>query len=115
MFDNRVLRRISGPEREEVTGQWRKVHNEDLYDLYWAPNIVRVIKSRRMRWTGHVARMGTGETYTGFSWGNLRERDHLEDPSVDGRIVLRCIIKNWDVGALAGLIWLRIGIGGGLL
>ena len=68
-----------------------------------------------MRWTGHVARMGTGETYTGFSWGNLRERDHLEDPSVDGRIVLRWIFKNLDVGAWTGLIWLRIGIGGGFL
>jgi hypothetical protein len=54
----RVLRRIFGPKRDEVTGEWRKLHNEDLHDLYSSPNIVRVIKSRRMRWTGHVARMG---------------------------------------------------------
>ena len=58
VFENRVLRRIFGPEREEVTGEWRKLHNEELNDLYFSLSIVRVIKSRRMRWTGHVARMG---------------------------------------------------------
>jgi hypothetical protein len=54
------LRRIFGPKRVEVTGEWRKLHNEELNDLYCLPNIVRVIKSRRMRWAGHVARMGRG-------------------------------------------------------
>jgi len=53
-----VLRRIFGPRRDEVTGEWRRVHNEELNDLYSSPNIVRVIKSRRMKWDGHVARMG---------------------------------------------------------
>ena len=55
---NRVLRRVFGPKRDEVTGEWRKLHNEELNDLYSLPNIVRVVKSRRMRWSEHVARMG---------------------------------------------------------
>ena len=60
MFESRVLRRVFGPKRDEVTGEWRKLHNEELSDLYSLPNIVRVVKSRRMRWAGHVARMGKG-------------------------------------------------------
>ena len=60
VFENRVLRRIFGPKRDGVTGEWRKLHNEELNSLYCSPNIVRVIKSRRMRWAGHVARMGEG-------------------------------------------------------
>jgi hypothetical protein len=58
VFENRVLRRIFGPKTDEVTGGWRKLHNEELHGLYSSPSIVRVIKVRRMRWTGHVARMG---------------------------------------------------------
>ena len=58
MFENMVLRRVFGPRRDEVTGEWRRLHNEELNDLYTSPNIVRVIKSRRMRWVGHVARIG---------------------------------------------------------
>jgi hypothetical protein len=60
VFENRVLRRIFGPKRDEVTGKWRKLHNEEVNGLYSLPNIVRVIKVRRMRWAGHVARMGEG-------------------------------------------------------
>jgi hypothetical protein len=58
VFENRVLRRVFGPKRDEVTGEWRKLHNEELNDLYSLPNIVPVVKSRRMKWAGHVARMG---------------------------------------------------------
>jgi hypothetical protein len=58
VFENMVLRRIFGPRRDEITGEWRRLHSEELNDLYSSPNIVRVIKSRRMRWAGHVARMG---------------------------------------------------------
>jgi hypothetical protein len=67
MSENRMLRRIFGPKRDEVTGEWRKKkHNEELNDLYPSTNIIQVIKKRRMRWAGHVARMGRGEVYTGF-------------------------------------------------
>ena len=58
MFENMVLMRIFGPRRDEVTREWRRLYKEELNDLYTSPNIVRVIKSRRMRWAGHVARMG---------------------------------------------------------
>jgi hypothetical protein len=58
VYEKRVLRRIFGPKRDEVTGEWRKLHNEELNGLYYVSNIVRVIKSRRLRWAGHVARMG---------------------------------------------------------
>jgi len=137
VFENRLFRRIFGPKRDEVTGEWRKLHNEELNDLYCSPNMVRVIKSRRMRWVGHVARMGGGEAYTGFWWGNLKEIDHMKDPGVDGRIILRWIcrketdhmkdpgvdgriILRWicrksDVGVWTGSNWLRIGTGGGHL
>jgi hypothetical protein len=60
VFENRVLRRIFGPKRDEVTGEWRRLHKEELYDLYSSPNIIRVIKSRRMRWAVHAARTGEG-------------------------------------------------------
>jgi hypothetical protein len=58
VFENRVLRKIFGPKRDEVTGEWRNLHNEELHDLYSSPNIIRIMKSRRMRWAEHVARMG---------------------------------------------------------
>jgi hypothetical protein len=75
----------------------------ELNDLYSSPTIVQVIKSRRMRWAGHVARMGRREACIGFWWGNLRERDHWGDPGVGGRIILGWIFSKCDVG------WLRIG------
>jgi hypothetical protein len=68
VLENRVLRRIFGPKRENVTRQWRKLHNEELNDLYSLPNTVRVIKSRRMRWVGHVARIGEKRDVTGLWW-----------------------------------------------
>jgi hypothetical protein len=66
VLQNSLLRRIFGPKRDEARGEWRKLHNEELNYLYSSPNIIRVIKSRRMRLAGHVGRMGRGEVYTGF-------------------------------------------------
>jgi hypothetical protein len=66
VFKNRVLRRIFGPKRAGVTGGWRKLHNEELHDLYSSPSIIRIIKSRRMRWAGHMVRMGKKETCMGY-------------------------------------------------
>jgi hypothetical protein len=86
VFENRVLRKIFGPKRDE-DGSWKKLHNDELYSLYSSPNIVRVIKSRRMRGAGHVAR--TGEVFTGFWLGSTKARDHWEDLGVDGRITLK--------------------------
>jgi len=62
VFENRVLKRIFGPKRDEVTGEWKKLHNEDLHDMYSSPNIIRLNKSRKMRWAGHVARMGESKS-----------------------------------------------------
>jgi len=93
-----VLRRIFGPRRDEVTGEWRRLHNEKLNDLYCSPNNVRVIKSRRMRWAGHVERMGEERGCIGSWWGNRRERDHWGGLGIDGCIILRWISRRWDVG-----------------
>jgi len=113
-FENMVLRRIFGPTMDEVRGEWRKLHNEELNDLYCSPSIVRVIKSKRMRWEGARSMYGE-EAYTGFWWGNLRETDNLEDPGVDERKILRWIFRKWEVGVWTGLIWLRTWTGGGHL
>jgi hypothetical protein len=115
VFDNRVLRRVFGPKRDEVTAEWRKLHNEELNDRYSLPNIVRVVKSRKMRWAGHVARMGRRELCTGCWWGNLWERCHWGDPDVDGRIILRWIFRTLEGVVGTGWSWLRIGTGGGHL
>jgi hypothetical protein len=83
VFENRVLRRIFGPKRDEVTGEWRRLHNKELHALYSSPNIIRVIKSRKLRWAEHVACMGKGEVYTGFWLGIVREGDHLKELGLD--------------------------------
>ena len=115
VFENRVLRRIFGPKIDEVTGEWRKLHNGKFNDLYCSPNIVRVTKSRRMRWAGHVARMGEGKGVYRVLWENLRLRDHFGDRGVDGRLILRLIFRKWDVRLWTGSSWLRIETVGGHL
>ena len=114
VFENRVLRIVFGPKRDEITGEWRKLHNEELRDLYSLPNIVRVVKSRRMRWPGHVVSMGEGRGLHRVLGGNPRERGHGGDPDLDGRIILRWIFRKWE-GVETGWSWLRIGTGGGHL
>lgn len=90
VFEDRVLRKIFGPKKGEIMGEWRRLHNEELHDLYATPNIIRDINSRRMK--------GRVEVHKGFWWGNLKERDHLEALSIDGRIILKCLFKKWNRG-----------------
>jgi len=115
IFENRALRIIFGTKRHEVTREWRKLHNEEPNDLHCSLNTVRVIKSRRMRWVGHVARMERGEANREFWLGNLRERNHFEDPGVYERIILRWIFRKWDLRAWTESSWLRKGTVGGHL
>ena len=115
MFENMVLWRIFGPRKDKVTGERRRLHNEELNDLYSSPNIVRVIKSRRMKWAGHVVRMGEEWECIGSWWGNRREGDHWGEIGVDGWIILRRISSRCDVGIWTGLGWPRIETGDGRL
>ena len=88
VFENRVLMRVFGPKRDKVTGEWRKLHIEELRDLYSLPNTVRVVKSRRMRWAGHVARMGEGRGVHRVLVGKPEGKRPLGRPRLDGSITL---------------------------
>ena len=104
---------LFGSQRE-VTGERRRLHNEELNDLYSSPYIVRVIKSRRMRWAGHVARMGEESRVYRVLVGKPEGRNRWGDLGVDGWIILERI-SSWDVGIWTGLGWPRIETGGGRL
>ena len=110
VFENRVLRKVFRPERDEVKGEWRKLQNEGLDDLYSSPSIFWVIKSKRKGWEEHITPMRERRNVHRFWWGNLKE-----DPGVDGRKILRWIFRKWVLGVWTGWIWLRIGTGGGHL
>jgi hypothetical protein len=84
VFENRVLRRIFGPKRDEVTGGWRKLHNDELHNLYSSPSISRMIKSRRMRWVGHVARIREKRNACRILWETQKEREHYEEQDIGG-------------------------------
>jgi len=115
MFENMVLRRIIGPRRDEVTGERSRLNIEELNDLYYSPKIVRVIKSRRMRWSGHVVGMGEERGCIGSWWGNRREGDQWGNLCVNSWITLGRISRRWDVGIWTRLGWPRIETGGGRL
>jgi hypothetical protein len=92
VFENRVLRRIFGPKRDEVTGEYRKLHNEELNDLYSSPSIIGVIKPRRMRWAGHAARMGERNVLYRF----LVEKPEGKRPLGRSRIIIRWFFRKWN-------------------
>jgi hypothetical protein len=94
VFENKVLRRIRAPEKDEVTGEWRRLHYRELY---FSPNIIWVIKRRRLRWAGHVVCMGERRgAYKALVGKPERRRNHLEDPIVNGRIILKWIFERSD-------------------
>ena len=97
-FENREPRRIIGPKRDEVSGKWRRLHNEELYDLYSSTNIIRMIKSRRIRWVGHVARMGEKRCVYRVLVGKPEGKSHLEDRGLDRRIILKYVFRKYGVG-----------------
>jgi hypothetical protein len=114
-FENRMLRRIFGPKRDEVTGRLRKLRNEELNDLYSPPNIIQVIKSRRMRWPGHVARMGESKGTYRVLVGKIEGKRSFGRPKYRWEDTIKMDLQELVWAALTGLIWLRIGRGGGSL
>jgi hypothetical protein len=115
VFVHRVLRRLFGPKRDEVTGEWRRLHNEELNVLYSSPNIIPVIKSRRMRWAGHVAHIGEGRGAYRILVGRPEGRRPLGRPRHRWEDDIKMDLQEVGWGAWTGLIWLRIETGGGLL
>jgi hypothetical protein len=115
VFENRVLRRIFGPTRDEVSGEWRKLHNRELHNLYSSPDIIRQIKSRRMRWAGHVARMGEGRNVYRVLVGKAEGKRPLERPRRRCEDGIKMDLREIGWGVCSGFTWLRIGTVGGLL
>jgi hypothetical protein len=109
VFENRVLRRTFGPKRDEVTGGCRKLHNNKHHDLYFSPSIIRMIKSRKMRWAGHVARTGEKRNAYRLLVGTVEGKERKEDQDIGGSCTGGMEVM-WT-----GLDWLRIGTGGELL
>jgi hypothetical protein len=88
VFENRVLRGIFGLKRDEVTGGWRKLHDEELHNLYSSPSIIKMIRSGMIRWAGHIAHMGRRRMHIGYWWESQKEKDHQEDEDLGGWIIL---------------------------
>jgi hypothetical protein len=115
VFENRVLRKIFGPKRDEVTEECKKLLNEELNDLYYPTQFCVGDNIEKNKVRGACSGMGEERGVNGVLEGNLRERDHWGDPGVDGRIILRWIFRKMDVRGWTGLSWLRIETGGGHL
>jgi hypothetical protein len=96
VFENRVLRRIFGPMRNQVTGEWRRLHNKELNALYSPPNIFRVIKLRRMAWAGHMSHVWEGRGTYRVLVGKPKGKDQCKDLGGDGRIILQLVFKKLD-------------------
>jgi hypothetical protein len=104
VFENRVLRRIFGPTRDEVTGKWRKLHNRELHNLYSSPDTIRQIKSGKMRWAGHVARMGEGRNVYRVLVGKPEGRRPLGRPRRRWEDGLKMDLEDW----LGGVVWIHL-------
>jgi hypothetical protein len=115
MFEKRVLRKIFGSKRDEVRGEWWKLHSGELHNLCSSPDIIKLIKLRRTKWVGRLASMGEGRKVYKVSWESPKERNHLVDGGVDGSVGLECILGRLADGVWSGFTYLRIGTGGGLL
>jgi hypothetical protein len=115
VFENRVLRRIFGSKRGEVTGEWRKLHNVKLHNLNSSSDIIRQIKSRRMRWAGHVARMGEGRNLYTVLVEKAEGKRPLGRPRRRWEDGIKIYLREIGWGVWSGFTWLRIGIVGGLL
>jgi hypothetical protein len=109
VFGNRVLRRISRPKRDEVPGECRKLHNKELNILYSSPNVIKHIKSRRMRWVGHVAHMGKGRKVCRVLMKKPERKRQLERPR-QGRMGSEWILLRLDGRMSSGFNWLRTGL-----
>jgi hypothetical protein len=105
VFENRVLRRIFGPKRDEVTGEWRKLYNEELHNLYSSTDIIRQVKSRRMRWAGHLARMGEERKVYKVLVGKPEGKRPLGRPRLRWEDGIRMDL--WEIG-LGGVDWIRL-------
>jgi hypothetical protein len=105
VFENRVLRRIFGPKRDEVTGEWWKLHNEELHNLYSSPDIIRQVKSRRMRWSGHVARMGEERNVCKVLVGKPEGKRPLGRPRRRWEYGIRMDLRE---NGLGGVDWIQL-------
>jgi hypothetical protein len=115
VFENRVLRTVSGPRRDGVKGEWRKLHSGELHKLSTSPDIIRQIKSRRMRWAGHVARMGDERNVYRVLVGKPEGKRPLERPRRRWEDGIKMDLREIGWGVWSGFSWLRIGTDGGLL